>query len=88
MLLVLEFLKTSYVYEGNLYFSSNGHESMGKLDVFFVKLNGVEALSKPIRLPYPINTEFNDFGFIIADKIGYMTSDRLGSDDIYSVTQK
>ncbi len=68
-----------------LYFSSNGHAGLGGLDLF------VKNLSQPkydlYNLGSPINTDKDDFGFVIKDGNGYLTSNRLGGkgdDDIYA----
>lgn len=76
-----------------LYFASDGHPGLGGLDVFAVKINDDGSLQKPINLSKPVNTELDDFAFIIdADsKKGYFSSNRktdnLGDDDIYFVKQ-
>lgn len=72
--------------DGLFYFSSDGHPSLGKLDLFVVKKDDkgkvyVENLGKPM------NTSFDDFGIAFRDSIyGYLASDRPngeGGDDIY-----
>ncbi|GAF01668.1 PKD domain-containing protein [Saccharicrinis fermentans] len=73
-----------YHSSGKLYFSSEGHNSTGKLDIFYTsKNNGV--WSAPIKLEYPINTESNDFSCYIYDSQteGYFASDRTGNADIF-----
>ena len=70
---------------GVLYFSSNGHESMGGLDVFAYK----KASNSISRLKDPINTTSDDFGFAVkSDGVtGFLSSNRvggLGHDDIYA----
>jgi len=71
---------------GTLYFSSNGHQGLGGLDIFYANLEGskqrVENIGKPI------NSSRDDFEFIIDEftNIGYLTSNRYngkGDDDIY-----
>ena len=70
--------------ESVLYFSSNRYDSYGGYDIYFknINLNG-----KTNKMPYPINTEYNDFGFITKDngKTGYLSSNRKNNidDDIY-----
>lgn len=69
---------------GKLYFSSEGHNSTGKLDIFYTsKSEG--KWSAPIKLEYPINTESNDFSCYIypSQTEGYFASDRTGQADIY-----
>lgn len=71
----------------NLYFSSDGRQGMGGLDVYSVMMLDLEA-SQAMRLPAPINSSHDDFAFT-SDKSefkGYLTSDRpggKGQDDIY-----
>lgn len=69
---------------GNLYFSSNGHKSLGGLDIFKASKNG-NAWATIENLNYPINSSKDDFGFMIyADnKTGFLSSNREGSDKIY-----
>lgn len=74
---------------GNLYFSSDGHEGLGSLDVFFTELKDGVAYKGVENLGAPINSEKDDFGFI-ADKsrtTGFFSSNRkkgVSDDDIYS----
>lgn len=73
--------------DGTLYFASDGHNENSGLDLYYTSL---EELSSPaIRLPKPINSEFDDFDFTLSDDnhFGYFTSARpgTGSDDIYRV---
>ena len=71
---------------GRLYFSSDEHESVGRLDIFYSeKVNG--EWHKPIPMDPPINSRYNDYGLIIDGfkKSGLFCSDRSrNSDDIYS----
>ncbi|MCB2197621.1 MAG: PKD domain-containing protein [Bacteroidetes bacterium] len=71
---------------GRLYFSSDEHESIGRLDIFYSeKVNG--EWHKPIPMDPPINTRYNDFALIIDafKKTGMFCSDReRTSDDIYT----
>ncbi|MEN8126082.1 MAG: hypothetical protein ABFR32_13255, partial [Bacteroidota bacterium] len=71
-----------------LYFSSNGHPGSGELDVFASKIFDT-TVSEPISLEAPINSEKDDFSYIIDDTKhkGYFSSNRKGGkgdDDIYS----
>jgi len=73
-----------------LYFSSEGHNTMGGLDIFKTVLeNG--RWSEPVNLGWPINTPEDDASFVAAasGRYGYYASDRpggLGGMDIYRVT--
>lgn len=74
--------------DGTLFFSSNGHSSMGGGDIFFTKEYEGQFVA-PVNLGAKFNTSSDDFGFIIdRDKRnGYFSSDReggKGQDDIYS----
>ncbi len=73
---------------GRLYFSSDEHESMGRLDIFYSEqVNG--EWHKPIAMDPPVNSRYNDFGLIIDafNKSGMFSSDRQRhSDDIFSFT--
>lgn len=69
-------------YESNLYFSSNGHEGLGGLDIYKFKSTGVENLGKPI------NSEKDDLVFSARDNKGFFSSNRYGSDDIFSYEYK
>lgn len=71
-----------------LYFSSDGYLGYGELDVFASKIFD-NTVSSPISLEAPINSEKDDFAYIINDDIqkGYFSSNRKGGkgdDDIYS----
>ena len=48
---------------GKLFFSSDGHEGLGGKDIFYVDLNSGNSLP-PLALEAPINSSFDDFGFI------------------------
>ena len=71
-----------------LYFSSDGHPGYGELDVFASKFYD-HSVSEPVNLGQPINSEYDDFAFIIDDlkDKGFFSSNRpegKGDDDIYS----
>lgn len=73
-----------------LFFSSQGHETIGGFDIFYtVKLDD-ETWSKPVALPYPVNTTDDDLFFFPVEngKGGYMSlfeKDGYGSGDIYFI---
>ncbi|GAB3974982.1 hypothetical protein GCM10028806_31730 [Spirosoma terrae] len=74
---------------GNIYFSSDGHEGLGGLDVFYAELKDGVAYKGVQNVGAPVNSEKDDFGFI-TDKYrtsGYFSSNRkkgISDDDIYS----
>ncbi|HET9486432.1 MAG TPA: OmpA family protein [Chryseosolibacter sp.] len=81
---------TPYVHADGvtLYFSSNGHPTLGKMDIFKSTLkNG--KWTPPENLGYPINTSGDDAHFVLAsdNKTGYY-SRRNGTSgtDIFSVS--
>jgi outer membrane protein OmpA-like peptidoglycan-associated protein/tetratricopeptide (TPR) repeat protein len=73
-----------------LYFSSNGHNSMGGYDIFkAVYKDGVWG--QPVNMGYPINTPDDDIFFVLSasGEMGYFSSARAGGageNDIYSVS--
>ena len=80
-------------YDGKtLYFSSEGHNSMGRLDVFYAQMNPDSTWSRPVNLGYPINTPDDDFFFVptVNKSHAYYASskfdDNYGGSDIYQVT--
>lgn len=72
---------------GDLYFSSNGHEGMGGLDIFIAKPN---AFGWQLDHPgYPLNSQGDDFGMTFEGMLnkGFFSSNRgdaHGWDHIYS----
>ena len=75
---------------GNLYFSSNGHQGLGGLDVFYAEANRSPSFKDPVNLGVGANTPYDDFAFIYDPntKTGYISSNRKGgkgSDDIYEI---
>ena len=72
---------------GDLYFSSNGHEGMGGLDIFIAKPN---AFGWQLEHPgFPLNSQGDDFGMTFEGMLnkGYFSSNRgdaHGWDHIYS----
>ena len=77
---------------GILYFSSDGHYGWGDLDVYESTFLSDGSFSTPKNLGAPINSNKDDFTFVI-DKTGtygYISSNRAGGkgdDDIYSFTK-
>ncbi len=79
-------------YDGKtLYFSSEGHNSMGRLDVFYAQMNPDSTWSRPVNLGYPVNTPGDDFFFVptVNKSRAYYASskfeDNYGGSDIYQV---
>lgn len=74
--------------DGRLYFSSEGHVTLGGLDVFVTE-SKAGIWSKPVNLAYPLNTSKDDFALIFNDNdtSGYVSSNRSGDDMIYSFIQ-
>lgn len=77
---------------GILYFSSDGHYGLGDLDIYESKLLDGLNFSVPRNLGAPINSNKDDFSFIIdsKDNYGYISSNRAqgkGDDDIYYFTK-
>ena len=68
-----------------LYFASSGKPGLGGLDIFQADLaKGTEASN----LGKPVNTEKDDFAFTFNKdkKIGFLSSNRNGNDDIFGAT--
>ncbi len=72
---------------GDLYFASDGHGGLGKKDILVTRWKE-KGWMTPANLQAPINSENDDFGFIIDSTFstGYFSSDRDQSDDIYKFT--
>lgn len=70
-----------------LFFSSNGHTGEGQLDIY--KVNWLVENAEPMLLPYPINSNEDDFGIVFETETskGYFSSNRKGTDDIYYFDQ-
>jgi len=68
-----------------LYFASNGHRSLGGLDIFRTVQHDGEW-RQPENLNYPINTRHDDFALVMLDdRKGYLSSNRGGRDGIYRI---
>jgi outer membrane protein OmpA-like peptidoglycan-associated protein len=73
--------------DSTLYFSSNGHGSLGGLDILVsYKTNG--KFGKPVNFGGPLNSRYDDFSLVCdaSGRVGYIASNRpggLGLDDIY-----
>jgi len=78
--------------DGLLYFASDGHLGLGGLDVFVAVIKDNEKLGEVFNLGRPINSNKDDFSFIINSKLkkGFFASNRGqegASDNIYELTQ-
>lgn len=74
--------------DGTLYFSSDGHEGMGGLDIFKSTFSN-NTWSTVENMKVPINSPKDDFSvyFTQSGQSGYLSSNRYdgkGNDDIYS----
>jgi outer membrane protein OmpA-like peptidoglycan-associated protein/tetratricopeptide (TPR) repeat protein len=76
--------------EDKLYFSSQGHNSMGGFDVFYIERNEEGFWSNPVNMGYPLNTPNDDIFFKMDEnnKQAYYSSVRdngFGGKDLYKV---
>ena len=82
---------------GDLYFSSNGHEGMGGLDIYYVKSEKIKVNSEKVATTdsyiehpgFPLNSQGDDFGMTFEGmkNQGFFSSNRgdgKGWDHIYS----
>ena len=92
--------KFPFMHNDTLYFASDGHTGMGGLDVFRSVKTNENAWSPIINLKAPINSGWDDFGYVVDPNFkpsgdilheGYFTSSRVdgkGSDDIYRFVKR
>lgn len=71
-----------------LYFSSNGHVGMGKLDIYVVRKDAAGEWGTPVNLGYPINTYGDENSLLVngSGNVAYFASNRsggVGGLDIY-----
>ncbi len=77
-----------------LFFASEGHNSMGNLDIFYSHVNADSTWSEPVNIGYPINTPDDDFFFMpttTQNKAYYASSkyeDNYGRSDLYEIKYK
>lgn len=76
-----------YANDSTLYFSSNGHGSLGGLDVLVSRKRN-NVFTKAINFGGPLNSRFDDFSLVTdsTGRVGYIASNRAGGkglDDIY-----
>jgi peptidoglycan-associated lipoprotein len=71
--------------DGKLFFASDGHPGLGKLDIFVAVRSGGKTTVENLGLPY--NSSMDDFGYSLDDAGNiFFTSNRVGgkgNDDIY-----
>jgi hypothetical protein len=73
-----------------LYFSSNGHESVGNMDIMYSELDEGLTWLSPINIGVPVNTTNDDlfYSYFKDTKTGYLSRDIApgsGKNDIYMV---
>ncbi len=71
--------------DDELYYSSDIIESLGGYDLL-TSANRNGTWERPVHLSYPLNSSFDDFSIAwnADNKTGYFSSDRYGSDRIFS----
>lgn len=83
---------------GRLYFASNGHPTLGGLDIFWTEVDPSvapesrhwrdgDAWKPPVRMAFPINSLADDYAFAMEpDGIhGFICSNREGYDEVFRV---
>ena len=74
-----------------MYFSSQGHNTLGGYDIFVSHVDELGHWGEPINLGYPINTPYDDlfYSATASGRYAYIASNRAGGNgglDIYKVT--
>jgi outer membrane protein OmpA-like peptidoglycan-associated protein/tetratricopeptide (TPR) repeat protein len=74
--------------DGNLFFSSDGLQGLGQLDIFTTVMGDEGNIQEIINLGMPVNSNMDDFSFFLNDdgETGFIASNReggTGDDDIY-----
>jgi len=74
-----------------LYFSSNGHNTMGGFDIFESSLLSDDKWAEPVNVGFPVNSPGDDVFYVVAPnkKTAYYTSVReggFGEKDNYMIT--
>lgn len=76
--------------DGTFYFSSDGHEGLGGLDIFYAKpTDNKDSIDWPVsNMMQPVNSRYDDFGITVSKdgEWGYLSSnrgDRKNYDHIY-----
>ena len=70
-----------FVFENSLFFASDIFYGLGGMDIYKSELQNDESFSIPVNLGMGLNSEEDDFGFIIKNNkteglIGYFSSNR------------
>jgi len=70
-----------------LYFSSDGHDGVGGLDIFYAKHNPDGTWQKPKNMGYPINTEDDEVGLIVSTmgNKAYFSSNKVSDNESYDI---
>jgi len=73
-----------------LYFSSNGHGTMGGFDIFTAERKGSEGWAEPVNLGYPANSVNDDIYLSLTPggRKGYYSSEKedgYGKQDLYEI---
>ncbi|MBL4755276.1 MAG: PD40 domain-containing protein [Flavobacteriales bacterium] len=71
-----------------LFFSSNGHQTIGGLDVFFTEIDEVTGFGHPVNVGYPINSTADDSHYSLNSEgrrayFSSFTNTGIGASDIY-----
>lgn len=75
--------------DGTLYFASDGHQGNGNLDIFMSQKISDTEFDKPLNLGSTINSEMDDFNFILDENDkGYFASNRTGDDNLYTFVRE
>lgn len=74
--------------DGNLFFSSDGLQGLGQLDIFTTVMDLDGNIQEIVNLGVPVNSPMDDFSFFLNDsgETGFIASNReggMGDDDIY-----
>ena len=74
-----------------MYFSSQGHNTLGGYDIFVSYVDDLGHWGEPLNLGYPINTPYDDlfYSATASGRYAYIASNRaggIGGLDIYKVT--
>ncbi|MGB1123159.1 MAG: hypothetical protein ACPG08_06510 [Flavobacteriales bacterium] len=83
---------------GRLYFASDGHPTLGGLDIFWTEIDPTakpetrhwrdgDAWKTPVRMAFPINSLADDYAFAIESDgtHGFICSNRAGFDEVFRV---